>query len=118
MPEVLAAMAYQAEKMRKGMSEQIREFWPTEDDPDLVVTGFVLRPASDEDLIEDEGEEVGLYVFEAHFFASNHPTIGNASSSLHLRFDEVESYQEAINRFIQEVSRDEGYISKKKVFVD
>jgi hypothetical protein len=117
-------MVYQAERMRNGQSDQIMEFFPSAGDPGLVVTGFVFRPASDEDLGDAEDEEEkdegdDFYVFEAHFFAENHPMIGNATTSLLLNFAGCETYEAAAERFLQEVSRNEGYISsKQELFVD
>ena len=43
--EVTETFLYQAEKMRAGVANELTEFFPAEGDPNLIVTGFVFRPA-------------------------------------------------------------------------
>jgi len=104
-PQTVAAFTYQALRMKAGVSEQIVEFFPAEGESDLVLSGFVFRPASDEDL--DEGEELeseDFYTFEAHFYAEDHPMIGAVSTRLLLEIPGV-GYAGAVAFFREQIEK-------------
>ena len=95
-------MAHQAEQMRGGITSQVEEMFPNDGPPNLFVTGFVFRPAVADDLEEGEGDpDDDLYVFEAFFYAEDHPTVGNINSKLYLHFKGCTSYEDA-TRQLQE----------------
>lgn len=99
---VFQAMTWQANYMLTGMTTRLLDMFPQEEDPALVVTGFVFRPAEDDDLDpnEDPDPDENLYVFEAHFNATHHPMVGNLTTSLLVNLEDCDTYVKAQARFV------------------
>lgn len=103
-------MHRQAEKMRLSMTTTLSEMFPPEENEDatinLVLTGFVLRPADDSDvgevdeMDEPDDPEEKLWVFEAHFYAQSHPVFANVSQKLLLEWD-FDTFDEAAAKLIE-----------------
>lgn len=105
--ELIEAMCRQADVVRQGMVAQLTEMFPPEDgsDVELVTTGFVFRPASSDDWEDGEPEEDGIFIFEVHFNALQHPMIGNLSSKTHLVLHGCETYTQGAHKFVDIVER-------------
>jgi hypothetical protein len=98
-------MNWQADRMRVGMTEQLNEMFPSGGEVELLVTGFVFRPASDDDVEDDDTEpdpDECLYCFEAHFLAQNHPMVGNLNSTVLVDFPGCD-YEEAVQKLVRDI---------------
>jgi hypothetical protein len=108
--EALEVLNWQAHQMLEGMSQQLLEMFPADGDPGLIVTGFVFRPADDDDLDDEEepDPEEHMYCFSAHFNAASHPYVGNVSTTLLVNYSDCETYEEAVQRLVREIEAKRG----------
>jgi len=99
-PETLEALAWQAKQMLSNVIVKL------DLDVEPFVTGFVFRPADDDDLAEDENPAnlENLWVFEAHgTLPDNDMNVENFSSKVSLGMPEGLTYPEALERIVHNI---------------
>lgn len=110
-PQMIEAMQWQAQALTLNMFSKAAQIFGQEtDEIELRLTGFVFRPATEEDCKDKfkPDEDLNpdfLYVFEAHFLAETDLQIGNLMSRILLYFDTCDTYELATKRFVSEVSK-------------
>ena len=105
-PELMTALHTHTTRMAAGMLEQLGDLLGDENQT-LPVSGFVFRPADEEDVGEDvdDVDEHSWWVLEAHYVPDGESIAANLTNNILLSFDLGMTYGDACQKLIDLVEK-------------